>query len=68
MKEIELYRGTDGFGFSIAGGIGNQHIPGKNSIYITKIQDGGVAQVDGRLHVGQKLIALKNILVDIYFI
>jgi len=52
-----------GLGFSIAGGIGNQHIPGDNGIYITKIMDGGAAQVDGRLLVGDKLIAVKNTLL-----
>ncbi|KAL1123405.1 hypothetical protein AAG570_002485 [Ranatra chinensis] len=58
--EIELIKGNKGLGFSIAGGIGNQHIPGDNGIYVTKIMDGGAAQVDGRLNVGDKLIALRN--------
>uniref|UniRef100_A0A0K8SFE4 Disks large 1 tumor suppressor protein n=1 Tax=Lygus hesperus TaxID=30085 RepID=A0A0K8SFE4_LYGHE len=35
--EIELIKGNKGLGFSIAGGIGNQHIPGDNGIYVTKI-------------------------------
>ncbi|KAF3857668.1 hypothetical protein F7725_010869 [Dissostichus mawsoni] len=30
-----------GLGFSIAGGLGNQHIPGDNSIYVTKVIEGG---------------------------
>lgn len=29
LTEILLYRGNKGLGFSIAGGIGNQHIPGE---------------------------------------
>ncbi|KAF6213599.1 hypothetical protein GE061_011320 [Apolygus lucorum] len=58
--EIELIKGNKGLGFSIAGGIGNQHIPGDNGIYVTKIMDGGAAQVDGRLNVGDKLIAVRN--------
>ncbi|XP_031783988.1 disks large 1 tumor suppressor protein isoform X3 [Nasonia vitripennis] len=61
LKEIELLKGENGFGFSIAGGISNQHIPGDNGIYITKIQDKGAAQIDSRLRVGQKLVAVKNI-------
>lgn len=48
-----------GLGFSIAGGIGNQHIPGDNSIYITKIIEGGAAQKDGRLQTGDRLLAVS---------
>lgn len=47
-------------GFSIAGGIGNQHIPGDNGIYVTKIMDGGAAQIDGRLSIGDKLLNVKT--------
>ncbi|XP_021923055.1 disks large 1 tumor suppressor protein isoform X4 [Zootermopsis nevadensis] len=60
LLEIELLKGTKGLGFSIAGGIGNQHIPGDNGIYVTKIMDGGAAQIDGRLQVGDKLVAVRN--------
>uniref|UniRef100_A0A672LW44 Discs large MAGUK scaffold protein 4 n=1 Tax=Sinocyclocheilus grahami TaxID=75366 RepID=A0A672LW44_SINGR len=48
-----------GLGFSIAGGVGNQHIPGDNSIYVTKIIEGGAAHKDGRLQIGDKILALK---------
>lgn len=65
-QEIELFKGVNGFGFSIAGGIGNQHIPGDNGIYITKIQEKGAAQTDSRLQVGQKLLAVKNLFVSMY--
>jgi hypothetical protein len=51
---------TPGLGFSIAGGIGNQHIPGDNSIYITKIIEGGAAQKDGRLQTGDRLLAVRT--------
>ncbi|KAK0182437.1 hypothetical protein PV327_000579 [Microctonus hyperodae] len=64
MIEIELIKGNKGLGFSIAGGIGNQHIPGDNGIYVTKIMEGGAAQVDGRLIVGDKLVAVRNSLGD----
>lgn len=47
-----------GLGFSIAGGVGNQHIPGDNSIYVTKIIEGGAAHKDGRLQIGDKLLAV----------
>lgn len=49
-----------GLGFSIAGGVGNQHIPGDNSIYVTKIIDGGAAQKDSRLHIGDRLLMVSQ--------
>ncbi|KAM9348316.1 disks large homolog 2 isoform 2-T2 [Symphorus nematophorus] len=58
--EIKLVKGPKGLGFSIAGGVGNQHIPGDNSIYVTKIIDGGAAQKDGRLQVGDRLLMVNN--------
>ncbi|XP_045768728.1 disks large 1 tumor suppressor protein isoform X3 [Maniola jurtina] len=58
--EIELVKGGSGLGFSIAGGVGNQHIPGDNGIYVTKIMAGGAAHRDGRLRVGDKLLVVKN--------
>ncbi|XP_049821395.1 disks large 1 tumor suppressor protein-like isoform X4 [Aethina tumida] len=60
LMDIELVKGNKGLGFSIAGGIGNQHIPGDNGIYVTKVMDGGAAQVDGRLLVGDKLVAVRD--------
>lgn len=57
---IELLKGNKGLGFSIAGGIGNQHIPGDNGIYVTKIMEHGAAHLDGRLQVGDKLLAVNN--------
>lgn len=52
---------VSGLGFSIAGGVGNQHVPGDNSIYVTKIIEGGAAHKDGRLQIGDKLVAVRNI-------
>lgn len=49
-----------GLGFSIAGGVGNQHIPGDNSIYVTKIIEGGAAHKDGRLQIGDKILAVRT--------
>lgn len=60
VLEIDLVKGGKGLGFSIAGGIGNQHIPGDNGIYVTKVMDGGAANVDGRLVIGDKLIAVRT--------
>jgi len=58
--EIDLVKGDKGLGFSIAGGIGNQHIPGDNGIYVTKVMEGGAAHVDGRLSIGDKLLNVKT--------
>ncbi|XP_061096200.1 disks large homolog 1 isoform X12 [Conger conger] len=59
IAEIKLIKGPKGLGFSIAGGVGNQHIPGDNSIYVTKIIEGGAALKDGRLQIGDKLLAVN---------
>ncbi|XP_041126913.1 disks large homolog 1-like isoform X27 [Polyodon spathula] len=59
IMELKLVKGPKGLGFSIAGGVGNQHIPGDNSIYVTKIIEGGAAHKDGRLQIGDKLLAVN---------
>ncbi|XP_052414384.1 disks large homolog 1 isoform X16 [Carassius gibelio] len=59
IMDVKLVKGPKGLGFSIAGGVGNQHIPGDNSIYITKIIEGGAAHKDGRLQTGDKLMAVN---------
>ncbi len=58
--QVELRKGSKGLGFTIAGGIGNQHIPGDNGIYVTKLLDGGAAAADGRIDIGDRLVAIKN--------
>ncbi|CAB1332287.1 unnamed protein product, partial [Coregonus sp. 'balchen'] len=60
IMELKLVKGPKGLGFSIAGGVGNQHIPGDNSIYVTKIIEGGAAHKDGRLQTGDKLLAVNS--------
>ncbi|XP_039984108.1 disks large homolog 1-like isoform X1 [Xiphias gladius] len=60
MMDIKLVKGPKGLGFSIAGGVGNQHVPGDNSIYVTKIIEGGAAHKDGRLQIGDKLVAVNS--------
>jgi len=59
--EVELTKGSKGLGFTIAGGIGNQHIPGENGIYVTKVMEGGAAYNDGRISVGDRLVCVKNL-------
>uniref|UniRef100_A0A4X2MBV3 Disks large homolog 1 n=1 Tax=Vombatus ursinus TaxID=29139 RepID=A0A4X2MBV3_VOMUR len=62
--EIKLVKGPKGLGFSIAGGVGNQHIPGDNSIYVTKIIEGGAAHKDGKLQIGDKLLAVNSVCLE----
>nr|AAC31653.1 Dlgh1 homolog [Mus musculus] len=64
IMEIKLIKGPKGLGFSIAGGIGNQHIPGDNSIYVTKIIEGGAAHKDGKLQIGDKLLAVNSVCLE----
>ncbi|KAG9339006.1 hypothetical protein JZ751_024404 [Albula glossodonta] len=46
VTEIKLIKGPKG-----------KHIPGDNSIYVTKIIEGGAAHRDGRLQIGDKILA-----------
>ncbi|XP_051561739.1 disks large homolog 1 isoform X15 [Myxocyprinus asiaticus] len=64
IVDVKLVKGAKGLGFSIAGGVGNQHIPGDNSIYITKIIEGGTAHKDGRLQIGDKLLAVNAVCLE----
>ncbi|XP_039614348.1 disks large homolog 1 isoform X11 [Polypterus senegalus] len=64
IMDIKLVKGPKGLGFSIAGGVGNQHIPGDNSIYVTKIIEGGAAHKDGKLQIGDKLLAVNNVSLE----
>ncbi len=59
--EITLHKGETGLGFTIAGGVNNQHIPDDDGIYVTRIIAGGAAQQDGRLRVGDKILKVRRI-------
>uniref|UniRef100_A0A8D2JGR4 Disks large homolog 1 n=1 Tax=Varanus komodoensis TaxID=61221 RepID=A0A8D2JGR4_VARKO len=64
IVELKLVKGPKGLGFSIAGGVGNQHIPGDNGIYVTKIIEGGAAHKDGKLQIGDKLMAVNSVCLE----
>lgn len=64
VVEIPLIKGSKGLGFSIAGGVGNQHVPGDNGIFITKIIPGGAAEQDGTLQVGDRLLSVNDVSMD----
>uniref|UniRef100_A0A158PC50 PDZ domain-containing protein n=1 Tax=Angiostrongylus cantonensis TaxID=6313 RepID=A0A158PC50_ANGCA len=59
-----LPHGQRGLGFSIAGGVGNEHLPGDTDIYVTKIIEGGAAYHDGRLGVGDRILAVDDMLLE----
>lgn len=62
--KVELNKGDKGFGICISGGSDNQHIKGDNSIYVTRIVDNGVAQMDGRIEVGDRLLAINDVRLE----
>jgi len=64
IRKLELLKGSGGLGFSIAGGVGNQHVPGDNGIYITRIIEGGAAYFDGRLQPMDRILAVDNVLLE----
>ena len=64
--EITLNKGATGLGFTIAGGMDNQHIPDDDGIYVTKIIAGGAAQQDGKLQVGDKIISVSIFCCRLY--
>lgn len=50
----------NGLGFSIAGGKGSPpYKPNSDAIFISRITDGGVAQKDGKLAIGDKVISVS---------
>lgn len=59
---IDLYRPDGrGLGFTVAGGIGSQEIEGDDGIFVTRVTEGGVADQDGRLSVGDRLLAVNDV-------
>ncbi|KAK4473766.1 hypothetical protein MN116_003105 [Schistosoma mekongi] len=67
VVEVLLTRGTkSGLGFSITGGVGNETINGDSGIFITKLTPGGVAETDGRIRIGDRIVQVNDIpLIDV---
>ena len=56
-----LVRDPMGLGFSIAGGKGAEpYIEGSESVFISKIAEGGPASRDGKLQVGDRIIQVQG--------
>uniref|UniRef100_A0A914EP37 Uncharacterized protein n=2 Tax=Acrobeloides nanus TaxID=290746 RepID=A0A914EP37_9BILA len=64
VRKLELYKGSKGLGFSIAGGVGNEHVPGDTGIYVTRIIEEGAAYYDGRLQPMDKVLAVDNTILE----
>ena len=57
-----LLRDNTGLGFSIAGGLGaTQFKEGSESLYVSKITDGGTAHRDGKLRIGDKIVQINGV-------
>ena len=49
-----------GLGFVLAGGRDNQHVPGDNGIFVTKIIPNSPAHKEGTIAVGDRLVEVLN--------
>jgi len=58
--EIVKWNSNGKLGFSITGGVGSQHIRGDDGIYVKSVQDGGLVSWDGRIWVGDQIVAVKS--------
>ncbi|XP_050413169.2 membrane-associated guanylate kinase, WW and PDZ domain-containing protein 2 isoform X3 [Patella vulgata] len=57
IYHVELDRGSRGFGFSIRGGREFNNMP----LFVLRIAEGGAADVDGRLRVGDQILEINQI-------
>ncbi|KAH7728002.1 disks large 3-like [Aphelenchoides avenae] len=68
VRKLELFKGSGaqpkGLGFSIAGGIGNEHYPNDTGIFVTRIIEGSPAAHDGRLESGDQILAVDNTVLE----
>lgn len=57
-----------GLGFSIAGGRGSPPFKdGSDGIYISRVTDGGLAHRDGKILVGDRVLAVCNLFLSFFF-
>ncbi|KAF7494419.1 Protein lap4 [Sarcoptes scabiei] len=66
-KEIiytTLIRSDGGLGFSINGGKSNEANDEPDCVYISRIFEGGPADIDGKLKVGDKILSINGISCD----
>jgi len=59
-----LHRTEAGLGFSIAGGVGSTSFrPDDTGIYVSKVVEGGQADVIGKMQVGDKILSVSVIYI-----
>ncbi|KAK4881366.1 hypothetical protein RN001_004685 [Aquatica leii] len=57
-----LIRDARGLGFSIAGGKGSPPFKADNdAVYVSRITEGGVAQKDGKLAIGDRVVSINGV-------
>nr|CAH7715253.1 unnamed protein product [Callosobruchus chinensis] len=62
LVHTTLIRDSRGLGFSIAGGKGSQPFKAdSDAIYISRITDGGVADKDGKLAIGDRVVSINGV-------
>ena len=61
-ETIILRKAGGGLGFSIKGGIDNQYVLGNPSIFVTQITNGGAAQADGRIQIGDLVLQVCSVI------
>ncbi|XP_046396097.1 protein lap4-like isoform X3 [Ischnura elegans] len=60
-----LIRDQNGLGFSIAGGKGSSPFrDGSDGVYISRLTEGGAAEKDGKLQVGDRVISINGVDVE----
>ncbi|XP_046353265.1 membrane-associated guanylate kinase, WW and PDZ domain-containing protein 1-like isoform X6 [Haliotis rufescens] len=60
LYNVELHRGSRGFGFSIRGGREFNNMP----LFVLRIAEGGAADVDCRLRVGDQILEINSYQTD----
>jgi hypothetical protein len=60
IYQVELFRGSHGFGFSIRGGREFNSMP----LFVLRIADAGAADLDGRLRVGDQILNINGFNTD----
>ncbi|CAH1966405.1 unnamed protein product [Acanthoscelides obtectus] len=62
LVHTTLIRDSRGLGFSIAGGKGSQPFKAdSDAIYVSRITDGGVADKDGKLAIGDRVVSINGV-------
>lgn len=64
VEDIVLRKSPNGLGFSISGGLFTEHIANDHGIFVTKIIKGSIADLDGKLSVGDRILSVNDKLLD----